>query len=273
MDFGLGLRTPHYEAALEGSGGVDFFEIISENFMVAGGKPLHYLDAIAERYPVVLHGVSMSVGGADEPRPGYLRDLRRLADRVGARWVSDHLCWVGASGVSSYDLLPLPHCEEAIERVVARITRIQDALERPLVLENISRYVTLEPDQMEEARFINEITRASGAKLLLDINNVYVNARNHGVDAYEFLERIDVGSVVQFHLAGHTDNGDHVIDTHDAPISAPVFALFEAAVSRFGAVATSIERDDAIPAYEELVAELDDARAAARRSHVSALAS
>ncbi len=273
MEFGLGLRTPHYEAVLGAPRPIDFFELISENFMVPGGKPLYYLDAVAERYPVVLHGVAMSIAGVDPPSLDYLRDLRDLAQRVDARWVSDHLCWVAAEGVSSYDLLPLPRSQEALTLVVERIHRVQDVLERPLVLENISTYLTLEPSPISEAQFINEITRATGAGLLLDINNVYVNARNHGTDPYAFLDAIDTGSVRQFHLAGHTDNGDHVIDTHDAPISEAVFELFAAAVARFGEIPTLIERDDDIPPLDELVGELDRARDIARQSHGSALAS
>ncbi len=275
--FGLGLRTPHYDAVLSGEVDVDFFEVISENFMIDGGKPLYILDAVAERYPVVLHGVSMSLGGPVAPQPGYLRRLGELAKRVRARWVSDHLCWVGDAHRSSFDLLPMPRSHEALARLIERINHVQDVLERPLVLENISRYVTLAPDEMGEAEFLNTLTRETGAKLLLDLNNVVVNVHNHPDEApngaLSLIEQIDRDSVQQFHLAGHTDNGDHFIDTHDAPVSDAVFELYAAAVARFGDVPTLLERDDNIPPLAQLLTELDRARTIAHGVHATAIAS
>lgn len=272
LGYGLGLRTPHYEDVLRLESGVDFFEVISENFMLDGGKPLYYLDAVAERFPVVLHGVSMSIGSVDPPSRAYLEKLRTLADRTRARWVSDHLCWTMSGGHNSHDLLPLPYSHEALALLIGRVRDIQDVLERPLVLENISTYATVAPQQMQEWDFLNALTRATGCKLLLDINNVFVNARNHGFEAEGFLDAIDVDSVQQMHLAGHTDNGDHVIDTHDQPIAAPVFELYDHAVKRFGPISTLIERDDNIPPLTTLIEELDHVRRIAQR-HAVPLAS
>ena len=269
LGFGLGLRTPHYEDALRLERDVDFFEAISENFMVEGGKPLYYLDAVAERFPIVLHGVSMSIGSFEPPSRAYLRQLKALADRTNARWVSDHLCWTMADGFNSHDLLPLPQSHEALALLIERVNLVQDILERPLVLENISTYATLEPRQLDEADFLNALTRATGARLLLDVNNVYVNARNHGFEPEAFLDAIDAHSVQQVHLAGHTDNGDHVIDTHDQPIAARVYELYDHALKRIGPVSTLIERDDNIPSLETLIEELDHVRRIADRDRVS----
>lgn len=268
LGFGLGLRTPHYEDVLHLEGGVDFFEVISENFMIDGGKPLYYLDAVAERFPVVLHGVSMSIGSIEPPSRAYLQKLRTLADRTRARWVSDHLCWTMSEGFNSHDLLPLPYSHEALELMIERVRRVQDVLERPLVLENISTYATIAPQQMTEWDFLNALTRATGCKLLLDINNVFVNARNHGFSPEGFLDAIDVHSVQQMHLAGHTDNGDHVIDTHDQPIATSVFDLYEHALKRLGPISTLIERDDNIPPLSTLIEELDHVRRIAQHNRV-----
>lgn len=268
LGFGLGLRTPHYEDVLRLTEGVDFFEVISENFMIEGGKPLYYLDAVAERFPMVMHGVSMSIGSIDPPARAYLNRLRALADRTQARWVSDHLCWTMSDGYNSHDLLPLPLSHEALELMIERVRFVQDVLERSLVLENISTYATLAPREMDEAAFLNGLTRATGCRLLLDINNVVVNARNHGVDAEAFVDAIDAHSVQQMHLAGHTDNGDHVIDTHDQPIAARVYELYDHALKRFGPVSTLIERDDNIPPLNTLIEELDHARRIAGRHRI-----
>lgn len=273
LGFGLGLRTEHYEDALHSLPGVDFFEVISENFMVDGGKPLYYLDAVAERFPLVLHGVSMSIGSVEPPSRDYLERLSRLARRVDAAWVSDHLCWTTSGGLNSHDLLPLPLSYEALELVIARVRHVQEVLERPLVLENISTYATLAPKQMEEWTFIVEVVRGTGARLLLDVNNVYVNARNHGYDPRVFLDAIDVESVQQIHLAGHSDHGRYVVDTHDHPVADEVFALYAHAVRRFGPISTSIERDEQIPPLPTLIEELDHARDVARRHATLPLAS
>lgn len=269
LGFGLGLRTPHYEDVLRLEQDVDFFEVISENFMVEGGKPLYYLDAVAERFPIVLHGVSMSIGSIEPPSRRYLQTLRALADRTRARWVSDHLCWTMSDGFNSHDLLPLPQSREALELLIERVNFVQDVLERPLVLENISTYATLAPHELDEAEFLNALTRATGARLLLDVNNVYVNARNHGSEPEAFLDAIDAHSVQQVHLAGHTDNGDHLIDTHDHPIAPRVYELYDHALRRIGPVSTLIERDDDIPPLQTLIEELDHVRRVGRRHDIS----
>jgi uncharacterized protein (UPF0276 family) len=257
--FGLGLRTEHYEDALA-SHRVDWFEIISENYMVGGGKPLYYLDRIRERYPLVMHGVSMSIGGVDPLDRDYLRRLRALERRVRPHWISDHLCWTGVNGVNLHDLMPLPYTGEALQHVARRVRDVQDCLGRRLVLENVSSYVSFRSSEMTEWSFLNELTRLTDCELLLDVNNVYVSSINHGFDALEYLRGIPVDRVRQIHLAGHTSSGRYLIDTHDQPVSEPVWRLYGAAVERFGRIATMIERDDNIPAFDVLAAELERAR-------------
>ena len=258
--FGLGLRTPFYDEALQGNTDIDFYELLSENYMVPGGKPIDYLDAFAERFPLVLHGVSLSIGSDEEPSRDYLGQLKRLARRSKALWVSDHLCWTGLGGTNSHDLLPLSFSYEALERVVKNIHIVQNELEQSIVLENISTYARMAPQQMDEVTFVNEVVRSSGAKLLLDVNNVYVNSRNHNFDPFAYLDQIEQGSVQQIHLSGHTDNGDHVIDTHDQAVTKDVFELYRHAITRLGPVPTLIERDDNIPSLSTLVGELNYAR-------------
>lgn len=259
--FGLGLRPPHYQDFLEREVPVDFVEVISENFTVAGGRPCYVLDAIRERYPVALHGVSMSIGSADGLNHDYLLRLKGLADRVRPLWVSDHVCWTGVDGFSSHDLLPLPYTEEAMTLVCANIRHAQDVLERPLVLENPSSYLSFADDEMTEWEFLAEMCRRSGCFLLLDVNNVYVSATNHGFDPIAYIEGIPRDRVRQMHLAGHSRN-DHglLIDTHDHPVPDKVWSLYNVACRRFGHVATLIERDDDIPPLDDLLAELNVAR-------------
>lgn len=258
--FGLGLRPQHYPAFLNSPPGLDFLEIISENFMVAGGRPLATLDALRERYPMVMHGVSMSIGSADGIDLVYLRRLRTLADRVRPAWVSDHLCWTGVHGRNTHDLLPLPYTEEALAVVCDNIRIAQDVLERPMVIENPSSYLTFAVSEMTEWAFLSEMCARTGCALLLDVNNIHVSAVNHGFDALEFLNGVPADRVWQIHLAGHTSNGDLLIDTHDQPVPDPVWHLYDAACRRFGPVATMIERDDNIPPLEDLLAELETAR-------------
>jgi len=258
--FGLGLRPQHYPTFLDSPPEVDFLEIISENFMVAGGRPLATLDALRERYPMVMHGVSMSIGSADGVDLAYLRRLKTLADRVRPAWVSDHLCWTGVHGRNTHDLLPLPYTEEALAVVCDNIRIAQDVLERPMVIENPSSYLTFAASEMAEWAFLSEMCARSGCALLLDVNNIHVSAVNHGFDALEFLNNVPVDRVWQIHLAGHTANGDLLIDTHDQPVPDPVWRLYDAACRRFGPVATMIERDDNIPPLEDLLAELEGAR-------------
>jgi uncharacterized protein len=258
--FGLGLRTSHYAEILDGPCDVDWFEILSENYMVAGGKPLAMLDRIRERYPMVMHGVSMSIGSIDGPSEDYLRELKKLIDRVDPLWVSDHLCWTGVHGCNLHDLFPLPYNEETVKHVVRNVRRVQDYLERPLVLENVSSYVAFNTDTMKEWEFVSAVAEESDSLILLDINNIYVSSVNHGFDAHEYLRGIPQNRVQQIHLAGHSDHGDYIIDTHDQPVADPVWSLYAGALVRFGKVATMIERDDHIPPLSELVRELGIAR-------------
>lgn len=258
--FGLGLRPQHYSDFLETEIAVDFVEVISENFMVRGGRPLYMLDAVRERYPVALHGVSLSIGSADGVKPDYLRQLKALADRVKPLWVSDHLCWTGVEGFNSHDLLPLPYTEEALDIVCANVSRAQDVLERPILLENPSSYLTFADDEMSEVAFLAETCRRTGCFLLLDVNNIHVSGANHGFDPYAYLEQAPADRVRQMHLAGHSVGKALLIDTHDQPVPDPVWALYETACRRFGPAATMIERDDDIPPLAELLAELQIAR-------------
>ena len=262
--FGLGLRPPHYRDFLDGDPPVDFVEVISENFMVRGGRPLRVLDDVRARYPVALHGVSMSIGSPGGVKPDYLARLKALADRVDPLWVSDHLCWTGVDGWNSHDLLPLPYTEEALAVVCANVERVQDVLDRPILLENPSSYITFADDELTEWAFIGEVCRRTGCYLLLDINNIYVSGQNHGFEPAAYLAGVPADRVRQIHLAGHSVGKDLLIDTHDHPVADAVWALYEAACHRFGPVATMIERDDHIPPLGELLEELDVARARAR---------
>jgi uncharacterized protein (UPF0276 family) len=261
--FGLGLRPPHYEAILGDSSAIDWLEIITENYLVPGGKPLHYLERIRSRFPLVMHGVSLSIGSTDPIDREYLVGVRDLARRIEPAWISDHLCWTGIEGRNVHDLLPLPYTEEALACVVERVGQVQDLLGRQILLENVSSYLTYRSSEMTEWEFLSEVARRADCAILLDINNIHVSAVNHGFDASQYLHAIPKERVRQFHLAGHSDMGDHLIDTHDHPIAPPVWNLYREAVAHFGPVPTMIERDDNIPPLSELVAELDMARAIA----------
>ena len=259
--FGLGLRKEHHQAFLDTPQPVDFVEIISENFMACGGRPLHTLDAVRERHPVAMHGVSMSLGSPGGLDPDYMAALKALARRIDPLWVSDHLCWTRVDGFATHDLLPLPYTDEALDTCIANIRRAQDWLERPLLLENPSSYVSFTESTMPEWAFLATLARETGCYLLLDVNNVYVSSVNHGFEPADFLAGIPADRVRQIHLAGHSNGPDGMlIDTHDAPVCAAVWDLYAAAVARFGACATMIERDDAIPPLPELLCELDQAR-------------
>jgi uncharacterized protein (UPF0276 family) len=260
LGFGLGLRTDHYQHILDHRPAIDWFEALSENYMVAGGKPKYFLHKIREQYPIVLHGVSMSIGSTDPLDENYLLSLQALIDEIEPEWVSDHLCWTGVSGVNTHDLMPLPYTEEAIANVVERIVRVQDWLKRPLLIENVSSYITYEHSGMSEWEFYTEVVERADCLMLLDLNNIYVSARNHDFDPLAYIDAINPERVQQFHLAGHTDNGDHVIDTHDHDVRDEVWDLYRHAISRFGSVSTMIERDDNIPPFAELEAELAMAR-------------
>ncbi len=266
LGFGLGLRTDHYESILDGRPRVDWFEALSENYLIPGGKPLYFLDRLRAEYPMVLHGVSLSIGSTDPLDRDYLKALKQLAQRIEPAWVSDHLCWTGVAGRNLHDLFPIPYTEEALDHVAARVRQVQDFLGRQILLENVSSYVTFRDSAMSEWDFLSEIARRADCHVLLDVNNIYVSAFNHGFDALEFIEGVPVDRVRQIHLAGHSNCGTHIIDTHDADIVDPVWELYASAVRRFGNVATMIERDDHIPPLAELVTELERAREVASRT-------
>jgi uncharacterized protein (UPF0276 family) len=261
LGFGLGLRPVHYAEILEGQPRVDWFEAISENYMVPGGRPLHMVMRVRERWPVALHGVSLSVGSTDPLDLAYLDRLKTLAERVEPAWISDHLCWTGVNGVNLHDLLPLPYTEEALDHVVSRVAQIQERLGRQILLENVSSYVTFAHSAVPEWEFLAEVARRADCLLLLDVNNIHVSAFNNEFDPIAYLDAVPAERVRQIHLAGHKNHGTHIIDTHDHPVIDPVWTLYGEAVRRFGAVATMIERDDHIPPLAELERELDRARA------------
>jgi uncharacterized protein (UPF0276 family) len=258
--FGLGLRTTHYPEILAAKQDVDWFEILSENYMIRGGRPLAILDTIAADYPIVMHGVSMSIGSPDGPPMEYLLELKKLMKRVQPLWVSDHLCWTGVHGNNMHDLLPLPYTEETIAQVARNVRRVQDVLERPLVLENVSSYLSYSSDTLTEWDFVAAIAEESDSLILLDVNNIYVSSVNHGFDPLTYLRAIPANRVQQIHLAGHHNYGTHIIDTHDHPIVDPVWQLYASALRHVGMVASMIERDDHIPPLPELIAELNIAR-------------
>ena len=264
LGFGLGLRAPYYEAILGGSAPVDWFEILTENYLVPGGKPLRYLERIRARYPVVMHGVSMSIGGAEPLDWNYLEQVKALAARFEPEWISDHLCWTGFGGHNFHDLMPLPYDREAIDHVVERIARVQDFLGRRLVLENVSSYFEFRHSQIPEWEFVAAVANEADCDLLLDVNNVYVSSVNHGFDPLAYLRAIPRERVRQIHLAGHRDHGAYIIDSHDQPVGDAVWDLYGRAVDLFGPVPTMIERDDNMPPFEQLLAELDNARRVAR---------
>ncbi|WP_416465468.1 DUF692 domain-containing protein [Sphingomonas sp. VDB2] len=261
--FGLGLRTPHYQDFLTSAVPVDFVEVISENFMVDGGRPRHILDQIRERHPVALHGVSMSIGSADGLDRAYLVRLKTLVDHLDPLFVSDHLCWTRIEGFNAHDLLPLPYTDEALDLVCTNILHAQDMLERPMLIENPSTYLQFTADSMTEWQFLDAMCARTGCGLLLDVNNIYVSAVNHGFDPMAYLAGVPADRVRQIHLAGHSEGRDRLIDTHDQPVPPPVWSLYAEACRRTGPVATMIERDDDIPPLADLLTELDMARAIA----------
>lgn len=260
LGFGLGLRPTHYEAIFETKPALDWFEIVSENYMVPGGRPLANLTRIRNDYPMAMHGVSLSIGSSDPLNIEYLRDLKKLADRIEPSFISDHLCWTGIAGKNLHDLMPLPYTEEAIFHVVDRVRQVQDFLGRQILLENVSSYVTFAQSDMSEWEFLRTIAERADCHILLDLNNIFVSAFNHGFEPVEYIDGIPVDRVRQFHLAGHENRGNIIIDTHDAPVIDPVWDLYAQACKRFGPVPAMIERDDHIPPLEELLVELDRAR-------------
>ena len=266
LGFGLGLRVDHYEAILADSPAVDWFEALTENYLVPGGKPLDYLSRVRERYPIVLHGVSLSIGSTQPLDRDYLAQVKALARRIEPQWISDPLCWTGVAGRNLHDLLPLPYTEEALANVVERVRTVQDILDRRILLENVSSYVTYRDSRATEWDFLREIAERADCHILLDVNNIYVSSVNHEFDPLDYLNAIPVDRVQQIHLAGHENHGDYLIDTHDHPVPDPVWELYEAALRRFGPVSTMIERDANIPPLEELCTELDAARRLAERT-------
>lgn len=260
IGFGLGMRPQHYEEFLSGQIPVDFVEVISENFMIDGGRPLNILERVRQVHPVALHGVSMSIGSADGLDKDYLKRLRRLVDRIEPAVVSDHLCWTRIEGFNSHDLLPLPYTAEALDLVCANISQAQDALGRAMLIENPSSYLSFAQSEMSEWEFLSEMSSTTGCFLLLDVNNIYVSATNHGFDPLAYLEGIPASRVRQIHLAGHSQGQELLIDTHDQSICSPVWSLYQQACRMIGPVATMIERDDNIPPLEDLLAELAIAR-------------
>lgn len=271
IGFGLGLRTQHYDDILSKQPSVDWFEIITENYLVPGGKPLYYLRQIAERYPLVMHGVSLSIGSKDPLDFAYLEQVKSLSKSINALWISDHLCWTGVQGKNSHDLLPLPYTEEAIKHVANRITQVQDFLGESILIENVSSYLTYQQSACTEWEFLTTIIQQTGCHILLDINNVYVSSVNHEFNPLDYLYGIPKDAVAQFHLAGHSNMGDYIIDTHDHPIIDPVWDLYSKATAYFGQISTMIERDDNIPPLPELLTELDKARQLARHQEKEAL--
>jgi uncharacterized protein (UPF0276 family) len=256
LGLGVGLRTAHFGYLLRHFPAVDWFEIISENFMDSGGRPRYVLDQIAERYPVVMHGVSLSIGSTDPLNFDYLARLKRLAEAVDARWVSDHLCWTGVAGLNAHDLLPIPLNEATLAHVVRRVRTVQEYLERPLVLENPSSYVTFADSTMAEWEFLTRMAEDADCGLLLDVNNVYVSSVNHDFDPAQYIHSVPHRRVVQFHLAGHTDCGTHRIDTHDNHVIDPVWELYRLAHQCTGGAASLLEWDARIPEFPVVHAEV-----------------
>ncbi len=268
LGHGVGLRTEHFPAVTAGEarGRVQFFEIISENFLVPGGRPLAVLEAVRRDFPVLMHGVSLSIGGTDRLNRRYLGELRALVDRAQPALVSDHLCWGTFGGKYVHDLLPLPYTEEALAHVAARVHRVQEVLGRQLLLENASSYLEFDGATLSEWAFLAELVRRTGCGILLDVNNVYVAAHNHGFSAHDYLAGLPVEAVGQCHLAGHQDRGAYLFDAHARPVIDPVWALYREAVARFGEVPTLIEWDADLPSFDRLAQESERARAEMARA-------
>jgi uncharacterized protein len=264
LGFGLGLRTNHYEEILAEKPHVDWFEILTENYLVPGGKPHYFLEKIRENYPMVMHGVSMSMGSVDPIDFEYLHQVKTLAQKIQPHWISDHLCWTGIRGKNIHDLLPLPYTEEAIQHVVNRIQQIQDFLGQQILIENVSSYLTWQQSGMSEWEFVREISERADCFILLDVNNIYVSSVNHAFDPLEYITAMPKERVYQIHLAGHSNMGNYIIDTHDEDVIDEVWKLYQSTLQHTGAVSTMIERDDNIPPLENLLHELQYARTLAQ---------
>lgn len=260
LGFGLGLRPEHYEEILLESPPLDWLEIITENYLIEGGKPHYYLDKIRQNYPLVMHGVSLSIGSTDPLDFDYLKQVKRLAERIEPVWISDHLCWTGVTNLNMHDLLPLPYTMQAIDHAVNRIKEVQNFLDRRILIENVSSYLTYKQSEMQEWEFLTEIANRADCYILLDINNIFVSAINHGFNPLEYIKGVPNQRIYQIHLAGHTNHNHYLIDTHDAPIIQDVWELYRTALHHFGPVSTMIERDDHIPPLKELLLEVERAR-------------
>ncbi len=271
LGHGVGLRREHFDRVLGAPTRVDWFEVLSENFMVKGGRPLHVLDRVRRDYPVVLHGVSLSIGTSDPLDLDYLGELRSLAERIEPAWVSDHLCWTGVGGHNAHDLLPLPYTEEALGHVVERVLAVQDALGRRIALENVSTYLTFTGSTLCEWDFLAEVAVQADCGILLDVNNIYVSAQNHGFDPEKYVSALPAERVWQIHLAGHTDRGSHLLDTHSRRVCDAVWELYRFATRRVGAVASLVEWDEDIPEWEVLEGESLRARDVQRSVLASAV--
>jgi uncharacterized protein len=255
LGIGIGLRTVHFGHILSQHPPVDWLEVLSENFLNTGGRPMYVLDQVVERYPVALHGVSLSIGSTDPLDGQYLEELKALAERTRARWVSDHLCWTGVLGRNTHDLLPMPYTEEALRHTIARVREVSERLERPLVLENPSSYVEFAASTRTEWEFLARLAEEADCGLLLDVNNVYVSAFNHGFDPREYIAGIPADRVVQYHMAGQTNKGTHILDTHSDHALPEVWELYRLAWARTGPTATLYEWDEDIPAFDVVHAE------------------
>jgi len=260
LGFGIGLRRCHYTRILDEWPTVDWFEATSENFMVDGGRPLQVLEGVRSHYPIVMHGVSLSIGSTDPLNLVYLKQLAATTRRFEPAWVSDHLCWTGVGGHNLHDLLPLPYTEEVVRHVASRIREVQEILERTILIENVSSYMEFTCSCLSEWEFLSAVADEADCAILLDINNIFVNAFNHDFDPIRYIDSVPAERVVQFHLAGHSDHGTYLLDTHDHPIRPEVWSLYEHAVCRFGQIPTLIEWDDNIPEFEVLAATADQAR-------------
>jgi uncharacterized protein (UPF0276 family) len=261
LGHGVGLRTQHFPSLWDGTARVDWFEAISENFMIRGGRPLEALEKARTIAPLVLHGVSLSLGSTDPLNEAYLDDLRTLIRRFEPAWVSDHLCWGSIGGHYAHDLLPLPYTEEALDHVVQRVQAVQERLGRQILIENVSSYLTFAHSTMSEWEFLAQIAEQADCGILLDVNNIYVSATNHDFRAEDYIAGVPADRVGQIHLAGHSDMGTYLFDTHDGPVITPVWDLYRLAVGHCGRVSTLIEWDDKIPEFDILCAEAERARA------------
>lgn len=263
LGFGLGLRPNHYDDILEKKPSIDWFEAVTEDYLFPGGKRLHFLDRVRENYPIAMHGVSLSIGSCDPLDWNYLKQVKDLANRINPCWISDHLCWTGVNGTNLHDLMPLPFTEDAVKHVVDRVKQVQDYLQTQILLENVSSYVTYNHSMMTEWDYIKAIAEEADCLILLDINNVYVSSFNHHFDPLDYLRGVPKERVQQFHLAGHCNQGSHIVDTHDHEIIEKVWDLYKFSVKHFGYVSTMIERDDKIPPLDELLVELRKAQSIA----------